>query len=303
MTNKKVASEIAIGIILLITIVIGGIFWVQNKESEMADQSVPPAIENQQPKAIAPTEKEGAICTQDAKLCDDGSYVSRTGPKCEFAQCPVAQTVKEGYKIVEVKNPSVQFSFEVPEKWLTETRNSGEKQISTEEMRDFLADVLNGDSQYADYTRKDFNKMSINEIEKMFKGSDWLPFPIASVGVENEITYSDTNLNQVDFYFLVDFDTKKTYFNEVIKGVNADGVKFEGTWANSVIGDNTVDIFSTPDGKKEISSGDSSGGKIYYIKLNNTKDMLIMNKQAMGDDQFEKDFANLIQTLEIKALE
>lgn len=27
-------------------------------------------------------------CTQEAKLCPDGSYVGRTGPKCEFAQCP-----------------------------------------------------------------------------------------------------------------------------------------------------------------------------------------------------------------------
>jgi len=28
------------------------------------------------------------ICTQDAKLCPDGSYVARQGPKCEFAECP-----------------------------------------------------------------------------------------------------------------------------------------------------------------------------------------------------------------------
>lgn len=27
-------------------------------------------------------------CTQEAKLCPDGSYVSRTGPKCEFSPCP-----------------------------------------------------------------------------------------------------------------------------------------------------------------------------------------------------------------------
>ena len=27
-------------------------------------------------------------CTQDAKLCPDGSYVGRTGPNCEFAACP-----------------------------------------------------------------------------------------------------------------------------------------------------------------------------------------------------------------------
>ncbi len=28
------------------------------------------------------------ICTQEARRCADGSYVSRTGPKCEFAACP-----------------------------------------------------------------------------------------------------------------------------------------------------------------------------------------------------------------------
>ncbi len=30
----------------------------------------------------------GQICTMDVKLCPDGSYVSRTEPNCEFAQCP-----------------------------------------------------------------------------------------------------------------------------------------------------------------------------------------------------------------------
>ncbi len=27
-------------------------------------------------------------CTMEAKLCPDGSYVGRTGPKCEFTACP-----------------------------------------------------------------------------------------------------------------------------------------------------------------------------------------------------------------------
>ena len=27
-------------------------------------------------------------CTQEAKLCPDGSSVGRTGPNCEFAPCP-----------------------------------------------------------------------------------------------------------------------------------------------------------------------------------------------------------------------
>ena len=27
-------------------------------------------------------------CTEEAKICPDGSAVGRTGPKCEFAACP-----------------------------------------------------------------------------------------------------------------------------------------------------------------------------------------------------------------------
>jgi len=31
---------------------------------------------------------EGVFCTQEAKLCPDGSYVGRQGPNCDFAPCP-----------------------------------------------------------------------------------------------------------------------------------------------------------------------------------------------------------------------
>lgn len=34
-------------------------------------------------------EPKGIYCTQEAKLCPDGSYVGRTGPNCEFAKCPI----------------------------------------------------------------------------------------------------------------------------------------------------------------------------------------------------------------------
>jgi hypothetical protein len=45
-------------------------------------------VPNPIPKPIA--------CTQEAKLCPDGSYVSRTGPNCEFADCPKVQTPTGG---------------------------------------------------------------------------------------------------------------------------------------------------------------------------------------------------------------
>ena len=32
--------------------------------------------------------EEQVVCTLDAKLCPDGSYVSRQAPNCEFAKCP-----------------------------------------------------------------------------------------------------------------------------------------------------------------------------------------------------------------------
>lgn len=40
-------------------------------------------------------------CTMEAKICPDGSAVGRSGPKCEFAECPVA--VSEKSFILEAK--------------------------------------------------------------------------------------------------------------------------------------------------------------------------------------------------------
>ena len=47
------------------------------------------------PKLKSPV---GIACTMEAKLCPDGSYALRSGPKCEFAECPSVNTTtaKEG---------------------------------------------------------------------------------------------------------------------------------------------------------------------------------------------------------------
>ncbi len=59
----------AILIILGIVVVAGGVVWGLTKYRG--------AEENEQ-----------VFCTMDAKLCPDGSYVGRQGPRCEFAPCP-----------------------------------------------------------------------------------------------------------------------------------------------------------------------------------------------------------------------
>ena len=37
-------------------------------------------------------QEEPVACTQDAKMCPDGTSVGRVPPSCEFAPCPVFET-------------------------------------------------------------------------------------------------------------------------------------------------------------------------------------------------------------------
>lgn len=40
-----------------------------------------------------PPEVKPVACTQEAKLCPDGSAVGRSGPNCEFAECPKVKSL------------------------------------------------------------------------------------------------------------------------------------------------------------------------------------------------------------------
>lgn len=68
MKNQKGITLLIITIIILAVVLIGGgtVYYYYAIKA--------------QPKPVA--------CTEEAKLCPDGSYVSRTGPDCEFAECP-----------------------------------------------------------------------------------------------------------------------------------------------------------------------------------------------------------------------
>lgn len=48
----------------------------------------PPQTNTTPPSDGSESPQDPVFCTQEAKLCPDGSYVGRTGPKCEFAPCP-----------------------------------------------------------------------------------------------------------------------------------------------------------------------------------------------------------------------
>lgn len=93
MNNKKIASEFAVGIILLVAIVVSGSFWVQNKkqlESNKIENSAPPqaskSIAQNQVKDDGKQPVKSDICTGhlfegEAQL--RGSYVLETIPGSE----------------------------------------------------------------------------------------------------------------------------------------------------------------------------------------------------------------------------
>jgi hypothetical protein len=61
-------------------------------------------------------EANNVACTMEAKLCPDGSYVGRTGPNCEFAECPATKT-DETADWKTYKNEEDEFEIKYPEDW------------------------------------------------------------------------------------------------------------------------------------------------------------------------------------------
>jgi len=84
---------------------------------------------NSEPKTDQPV-----ACTQEAKQCSDGSYVSRIGPKCEFAACPEASATPIGVDTSNWKTyRSEKYGFEMryPISWSVFDDSKGFKNLAT----------------------------------------------------------------------------------------------------------------------------------------------------------------------------
>lgn len=66
------------------------------------------AVQKSSPKEVA--------CTQEAKQCPDGSWVSRSGPNCDFAPCPTS-TPDETANWETWKDNKLNYEFKYPSDW------------------------------------------------------------------------------------------------------------------------------------------------------------------------------------------
>lgn len=68
-----IKNPIFVIIFIVAVFILGGLLYIYNPD--------PVEYKN-------PNEPEQVVCTMEAMLCPDGSYVGRIGPNCEFAPCP-----------------------------------------------------------------------------------------------------------------------------------------------------------------------------------------------------------------------
>jgi hypothetical protein len=89
--QKEVSTLVGIAIIITgIVVLFGGVFAYKYFLNKGQDQT-------------------GKACTTDAKICPDGSGVGRTGPNCEFAECPTDWRT--------YTNNDYGFSISFPDSW------------------------------------------------------------------------------------------------------------------------------------------------------------------------------------------
>ncbi|MDO8512521.1 MAG: hypothetical protein Q7S57_04565 [bacterium] len=107
-----------------------------------------------------------AVCTQEAKICSDGSSVGRTGPNCEFAACPAASDQVAGWKTYS--NTAYGFEFKYPENWVSSISDDGILLTSPEHIE-----------QNKEYNRQspplfDFSAGHLSSIDWFLENAKWL---------------------------------------------------------------------------------------------------------------------------------
>jgi len=89
--------------------------------------------------------EELVMCSEEAKLCPDGSYVVRVSPSCEFAECPANFDSESDWKTY--RNEEYGFEIQYPKYW-----NSNEYTFSNVANKIICKFQFVGDGQMSDFS-------------------------------------------------------------------------------------------------------------------------------------------------------
>lgn len=289
MIGKKIHAGVAVAIMLALAGFVGAGVYLQSR-------SVPSVSDTMTRAAMGPESEVSAPKAVETPA----------------SPAPAAATVEAGYKSVRVSDGTSAFSFQVPEKWLVETRHSGERTLSVDEMRDYLATSYRGDakkdlslySSYSDRSWKEIRSMTEQQVRDAFFETDpshKSVFPAASVSGGDVIQYTDTSWDQVDFYFVDGSPAGVAAKNR------ADDAKRYGpggtgaSWKRETVAGMSVEVKTYPidhdEAGKEVATKAGSGGKEYYVPVSGDNGTLVIFKQVRGEAAFESGFSRLLSTL------
>jgi hypothetical protein len=91
--------------------------------------------------------QEQVACTMEAKQCPDGSYVSRTGPDCAFAECPaendLSGELENNWELIKqaIANCEVESVFQAHSLNVSVELKNGEKISAVEPGIDDIIDL------------------------------------------------------------------------------------------------------------------------------------------------------------------
>ncbi len=211
------------------------------------------------------------------------------------------------YKNVNVNSGRIIFSFEIPQNWIVETRNSRNKEMPEEEMRDFLATSYEKNprdlpdeivSDYANLTWGEIGKMGLQEMKNLMSNREknlGFLYPNASVSSGKIIGYLGPNRYQVDFYVLSE--------KRAIELKNDLGSQLGIEKKNIIIAGEEAEIYEYSTDKDEngnpVFSPGASGGTDYFINTRNSGNYLLIKKQALGEKEYEQSFQHILESLSI----
>ena len=168
-------------------------------------------------------------CTQEAKLCPDGTYVGRTGPNCEFAECPTASGCKNLWwydnEHSTCQQPK-QFCGAYMYNGLNtfETKEECESGLATKDWKTYRNSGLGFTINYPN----DFQLKEDNATSKLFSGVDghfW-------IFIENDTKNLDATEIKEDYYKNDEYGYQ--YEDSFVKIAGVDSYK-QGRYDSGVI--------------------------------------------------------------------